>query len=191
MKASARPLLNTNSAKRHTMHSTSLREHSSHQKKQLYISLLRSHLSFCSQVWKPQYVKDIQMLERIQRRATKYILNNYSMDYKSRLTSLHLLPISLWLDLHDLLFLVKCLQDPDDNIEINRFITFRRTCTRAGSLVPRLLCVGGEKRAWYTLFAHAQFSQDFWEFGNYRKICSVTLTSARHADFSRVRDACH
>ena len=37
------------------------------------------------------------------------------------------------LDLHDLLFLVKCLQDPDDNIEINRFITFRRTCTRAGS----------------------------------------------------------
>ena len=102
-------------------------------KKQLYISLVRSHLSFCSQVWKPQYVKDIQMLERIQRRATKYILNDYSMDYKSRLTSLHLLPISLWLDLHDLLFLVKCLQDPDDNIEINRFITIRRTCTRAGS----------------------------------------------------------
>ena len=102
-------------------------------KKQLYISLVRSHFSFCSQVWKPKYVKDIQMLERMQRRATKYILNEYSMDYKSRLTSLHLLPISLWLDLHDLLFLVKCLQDPDDNIEINRFITFRRTCTRAGS----------------------------------------------------------
>ena len=93
--------------------------------------MVRSHLSFCSQVWKPRYVKDIQMLERIQRRATKYILNDYSMDYKSRLTSLHLLPI--WLDLHDLLFLVKCLQDPDDNIEINRFITFRHTCTRAGS----------------------------------------------------------
>ena len=35
------------------------------------------------------------------------------------------------------------------------------------SLVPRLSCMGGEKRAWYTLFAHAQFSQDFWEFGNF------------------------
>ena len=35
------------------------------------------------------------------------------------------------------------------------------------SLVPRLSCVGGEKRAWYTLFVHAQFSQDFWEFGNF------------------------
>ena len=52
-------------------------------------------------------------------------------------------------------------------------------------------CVGGEKRAWYTLFAHAQFSQDFWEFGNSRKICSITLTSARHADFSHTKDACH
>ena len=35
------------------------------------------------------------------------------------------------------------------------------------SLIPRLSCVGREKRAWYTLFAHAQFSQDFWEFGNF------------------------
>jgi len=25
------------------------------------------------------------------------------------------------------------------------------------SLVPRLLCGGGEKRAWYALFVHAQF----------------------------------
>ena len=31
--------------------------------------------------------------------------------------------------------------------------------------------MGEEKRAWYTLFAHAQFPRDF------RKICSVTLTS--------------
>ena len=30
-------------------------------------------------------------------------------------------------------------------------------------LVPRLSCMGREKRAWYTLFAHAQFPQDFWE----------------------------
>ena len=49
-------------------------------------------------------------------------------------------------------------------------------------------CVGGEKRAWYTPFAHAQFFQDFWEFGNSRKICSITLTSARHADFSRIKE---
>ena len=53
-----------------------------------------------------------------------------------------------------------------------------------------LLCVCREKRAWYTLFAHAQFPQHFWEFGTFHRICSVTLTSARHAD-SCVKDACH
>ena len=51
-------------------------------------------------------------------------------------------------------------------------------------------CVGGEKRAWYTQFVHAQFFQDFWEFGKSHKICSITLTSAKHADFSRIKDPC-
>ena len=46
------------------------------------------------------------------------------------------------------------------------------------SYPARFLCVGREKRAWYTLFAH---TQDFWEFGTFR---FVTLTSVRHADFS-------
>ena len=55
-------------------------------------------------------------------------------------------------------------------------------------LVPRLSCMGREKRAWYTLFVHAQFPQHFWEFGKFCKICSITLTSARHADFSRIKD---
>ena len=59
------------------------------------------------------------------------------------------------------------------------------------SLVTRLLCVGGEKRAWYTLFTHAQLPQDFWEFGNFRKSCLVTLTFARHADWLLLLKRCH
>ena len=45
-------------------------------KKQLYISLVHSHLSYCPQVWKPWYVKDSLCLERIQRSAksTKRLL---------------------------------------------------------------------------------------------------------------------
>ena len=60
------------------------------------------------------------------------------------------------------------------------------------SLIPRLSSVVGEKkRAWYTLFAHARFPQDFWEFGKFHKICFITLTSARHAYFSSRNDTCH
>jgi len=67
-------------------------------KKHLYIALVRSHLSYCSQLWKPCLVKDIICLERVQRRSTKFILNDYMADYKSRLRSLRLLPIMLWFD---------------------------------------------------------------------------------------------
>ena len=48
-------------------------------KKLLYITLVRSQLTYCSQLWRPHLIKDITLLERIQRRATKYILNNYKL----------------------------------------------------------------------------------------------------------------
>ena len=40
-------------------------------------------------------LKDIKLLESVQRGATKWILNDYCMEYKSRLESLHLLPLIL------------------------------------------------------------------------------------------------
>ena len=51
-------------------------------KKQLYISLVRSQLLYCSQLWRPQLLKDIFILEHVQRRATKFILNDYQLPYK-------------------------------------------------------------------------------------------------------------
>ena len=102
-------------------------------KKHLYIALVRSQLSYCSQLWKPYLVKDITCLERVQRRSTKFILNDYTADYKSRLRSLRLLPIMLGLDLHDLIFLVKCLKDSNDIMGIRQHVSFKSSSTRAGS----------------------------------------------------------
>ena len=102
-------------------------------KKLLYLSMVRSHLSYCSQIWRPNHVKDILTIERVQRRATKYILQDYHSDYKSRLTSLNLLPLMYWFELQDLLFLVKCLKDSADSAGIRDHITFVSSSTRAGS----------------------------------------------------------
>lgn len=102
-------------------------------KKQLYLSLVRSHLCYCSQIWRPNLIKDITNIERIQRKATKFILNDYTSDYKSRLEALQMLPLTLWFELQDIMFLVKCLQDQTDTLNINKYITFAASNTRAGS----------------------------------------------------------
>ena len=102
-------------------------------KKQLYLLLVRSHLSYCSVLWWPHLLKDVEKLENIQRRATKYILNDYVSDYKSRLISLNLLPLSMVLELNDIVFFLRSLQSPSDSFDILQFVSFSSTCTRSSS----------------------------------------------------------
>ena len=63
-------------------------------KKWLYISLVRSTLLYCSSLWRPYQLHHIEALEKVQRRATKYILSDYTSNYKSRLIQLGILPLS-------------------------------------------------------------------------------------------------
>ena len=79
-------------------------------KKILYISLIRSQLTYCSQIWRPHLHNDITALERIQRHETKFILNDFSSDYKSRffLVALQILPLMVQLELYDLMFFIRC-----------------------------------------------------------------------------------
>ena len=43
-------------------------------KKVLYLTLVRSWLTYCSPIWRPHLLRDISALEKLQRRAIKYIL---------------------------------------------------------------------------------------------------------------------
>ena len=60
-------------------------------------------------------------------------MNDYTSSYRSRLLSLNLLPLMNWFELQDVMFLVKSLQDPADNLDLSHHIVFLKSATRAGN----------------------------------------------------------
>ena len=105
--------------------------HCPQTKRSLYLSLVKSKLLYNSPVWRPQFIKDITIIERIQRRATKYILNDYTSSYKIRLISLNLLPLMMQFELNDVMFFVSCLKHPTTAFNIYDYVSF--SCHSTGS----------------------------------------------------------
>ena len=70
-------------------------------RKLLYLSIVRPRLEYASNVWSPYTEKHRSLIENVQRRAIKFILNFPSQDmtYSQRLVKLNILPLEFRRDI--------------------------------------------------------------------------------------------
>jgi hypothetical protein len=99
--------------------------HDKRVRKILYLTVVRSQLAYSSQVWAPQTVNNILTIERLQRRAWKFIFSlpykTSIISYKKRLATIGILPLCYWHKYLDMVDLHKCLRpinNSDNNISI-------------------------------------------------------------------------
>ena len=83
---------------------------SSSTRRTLYLAIVRPALGYATQVWSPQTIDLIRRIERVQRRASKFILDLPFLceeSYRDRVLSIDILPICYWHEFLDLVFFFK------------------------------------------------------------------------------------
>ena len=83
-----------------------------------YTSLVRPILEYGSIIWSNYNRNLIQQVEAVQRKAGKFILNDYEATYASRLLTCQILPLTLRREYLDASFFYNCI---NDQVDINIF----------------------------------------------------------------------
>ena len=97
----------------------------------LYKAIVRPHLEYCIQAWRPYRKKDIDTLERIQRRATKMIPELRDLSYEERLKQCGLTTLETRRLRGDQIEVFKILNGYE-NIDRNMFFSLKKDSRTRG-----------------------------------------------------------
>ena len=91
----------------------------------IYKTYIRPHLEYCVQAWAPYLAKDIDLLERVQRSATRLVPSLRKFGYEERLRRLGITTL-------------KIRRERGDMIEVYRIVTGREKVDKTRFFQPAM-----------------------------------------------------
>jgi hypothetical protein len=143
----------------------------------MFNSLVRTKLEYCSAVWNPISVHNVNLIETVQRRFSKWFPTMKDLSYPDRLIEFNMETLEFRRIIHDLVLVYKMAHD-SDKTEFDEFFELESTSsvhlTRGHTLKIKKLRAGSKQQS------------DFWSFrvvNLWNKLLNTTVRAQSSAAF--------